>query len=64
MHEIIVYRGSMSSRSFKFASLPLQVALYFNGWYLALFYVAEAFLLVYKGMIAGVLYLDQPLAVL
>ncbi len=30
-------------------SLPLQVVLYFCGWYLVLFYVAEISLIIYKG---------------
>lgn len=29
--------------------LPLQVVLYFNGWYLALLYVGELCLFTYKG---------------
>ncbi len=31
------------------SSLPLQVALYFNGWYLLIFYVAELVIISYKG---------------
>jgi hypothetical protein len=29
--------------------LPLQVAIYFNGWYLWLLYFAELALIIYKG---------------
>ncbi len=29
--------------------LPLQVVLYFNGWFLALLYVGELCVFVYKG---------------
>ena len=29
--------------------LPLQVAIYFNGWYLWLLYLAELALIIYKG---------------
>ena len=38
----------MATRS-QLSSLPLQVALYFNGWYLLLLYVAELVLIIYKG---------------
>lgn len=31
------------------SSLPLQVVLYFSGWYLLIFYVAELSLTIYKG---------------
>ena len=33
----------------RYSSLPLQVVIYFNGWYLALLYLAELALVVYKG---------------
>lgn len=33
----------------RISSLPLQVVLYFNGWYLVLFYIAEFALIIYKG---------------
>lgn len=29
--------------------LPLQVAIYFSGWYLCLLYIAELALVIYKG---------------
>lgn len=31
------------------SSLPLQIVLYFSGWYLLLFYVAELALVIHKG---------------
>ena len=33
----------------RYSSLPLQVVIYFNGWYLALLYLAELALTAYKG---------------
>lgn len=32
------------------SSLPLQIVLYFSGWYLLVFYVAEFALVIYKGV--------------
>ncbi|XP_064396929.1 transmembrane protein 216-like [Halichondria panicea] len=36
------------ANSKRISSLPLQVVLYFNGWFLVLFYIAEMALLIYK----------------
>ena len=37
----------------RYSSLPLQVVIYFNGWYLALLYLAELALIAYKGKTWG-----------
>lgn len=39
----------MPSKKSHLSSLPLQVVLYFSGWYLLLLYVAELALVIYKG---------------
>ena len=44
-----LYRIQRMAKSTRISSLPLQVALYFNGWYLVLFYITEMALLIYKG---------------
>ena len=47
------FRGGLSDRAGRSmippSFLPLQVAIYFNGWYLWLLYLAELALVIYKG---------------
>uniref|UniRef100_W5LWF9 Transmembrane protein 216 n=1 Tax=Lepisosteus oculatus TaxID=7918 RepID=W5LWF9_LEPOC len=38
-------------RDVKLPSAPLQVLLYLNGWYFAVFFIAEILMFVYKGVL-------------
>lgn len=48
------------ANSKRISSLPLQVVLYFNGWFLVLFYIAEMALLIYKGTYKNQLFFTKP----